>query len=758
MFGNSKELYPGNDLAGFMRPHEVNDFSLRSAVIAAVLSFIIALGLRLTELPMWDNPYYKLGDEHLLATHDAYHWIAGAAGFEFGAGHPMSELAGFGGWVSGLPFAEAAFWMVPLLASLTAVAVTAWGAQLGYPFAGMAAGIMTSLAPGFLGRTTLGCYDTDLITLLFAIMLGFVPAAWLKNELIPPLPWLYGRIRAYFNKYSPAPHDSHVEPGQQNRIFWSCLLYAAGMFGFWTQEWHSLFPYMTRCLALFTPILILFFARAGRRALLLREALLFALPMLNFPYGFLLGLALLSGVVAVELRRRETCFKESAVVNWLQSVFYPENSKKQSLHVLFLLLLWVAVLFLSVVGDIWETLQASIMSYLKLNVEAPRWEADKKLPFPAVAQSIIEVHDIKLKELFIYLHPWSWLAALGLSCFIVLLFFFPGLAYLAPLGAIAVSSLKLGGRMGMFGAPIASLGLFITLAALSALCKQSAGFKENRGLNLSCAMLLGLLLCLPIVNKIPGMSQGPSISKEHAEALSYLRGATPEDSMLWLWWDWGYAAHHFAQRHTIADGARHGGPSLFLPAMVYTTDNPYLARQVIKHTAKNGNSPGAVFEDLDAKGVTQLLKDLATGPPVQAEGKQYLIVNFDIIPISLWISYFGSWDFIKQRGKDYLVNNLDKDLQYNFNSGIIVQQELRPLYASSIDIFSPHGLQRRSYFKINERHFIFNNRTHEKVVVDEDLYKTLMIQLLLCEPGDTRFTPYFDLVFDNVMARVYEVK
>lgn len=28
----------------------------------------------------------------LLATHDAYHWVAGAEGFEFGAGHPMSEL------------------------------------------------------------------------------------------------------------------------------------------------------------------------------------------------------------------------------------------------------------------------------------------------------------------------------------------------------------------------------------------------------------------------------------------------------------------------------------------------------------------------------------------------------------------------------------------------------------------------------------------------------------------------------------------
>ena len=661
MFCNSKELNYGKDLSGFMRLPGRKDFSLSAAFIAAVLSFVVTLGLRLTELPMWDNPYYKLGAEHLLATHDAYHWIAGAAGFEFGAGHPMSELVRFGTWISGLPFAESAFWMVPILASLTAVAVTIWGANLGYPFAGMAAGIMTALAPGFLGRTTLGCYDTDLITLLFAVMLGFVPAAWLQKELTPPLPWLYEKIRHYLQKDTLHLQDATAEPFQQNRIFWICALYLAGIFGFWTQEWHSLFPYITRCLALFTPLLVLFLAKGGRRGLLLREALLFALPMLSYPYGFALGLILLSAILVVELRRNKNHFQNSKTVIWLQNLFYPANSKQRLLYVFFLLLLWVAVLFLAIVGDIWQTLQASIMSYLKLNVEAPRGAAAEELPFPAVAQSIIEVHDIKLKELFIYLHPWGWLAALGLSCFMVLLLFYPGLAYLVPLLAIAISSLKLGGRMGMFGAPIASLGLFIAPAALFTLCKQGVGFKENRALNLTCAMLLGLLLCLPIVNKIPSMSQGPSISKEHAEALSYLRDNSQKDSMIWLWWDWGYAAHHFAQRYTIADGARHGGPSLFLPALVYTTDNPYLARQVIKYTAKKGNSPGAFFEGLDAKGVHQLLKDLETGPPIQAEGKQYLVVNFDLIPISLWISYFGSWDFVKQKGRDYLVNNLDRD-------------------------------------------------------------------------------------------------
>ena len=32
-----------------------------------------------------------------------------------------------------------------------------------------------------------------------------------------------------------------------------------------------------------------------------------------------------------------------------------------------------------------------------------------------------------------------------------------------------------------------------------------------------------------------------------------------------------------------------------------------------------------------------------------------------------------------------------------------------------------------------------------------------MVQLLLASPQDTRFSPYFKLVYDNVFARIYEV-
>ena len=46
-----------------------------------LLTVGLAFGLRMLEWPSWQNPEYRLGGEMLLATHDAYHWVAGAEGF-----------------------------------------------------------------------------------------------------------------------------------------------------------------------------------------------------------------------------------------------------------------------------------------------------------------------------------------------------------------------------------------------------------------------------------------------------------------------------------------------------------------------------------------------------------------------------------------------------------------------------------------------------------------------------------------------------
>lgn len=54
--------------------------------------------------------------------------------------------------------------------------------------------------------------------------------------------------------------------------------------------------------------------------------------------------------------------------------------------------------------------------------------------------------------------------------------------------------------------------------------------------------------------------------------------------------------------------------------------------------------------------------------------------------------------------------------------------------------------------------FFFNRVTGEKLAMDQRLYSSLMVQLLLSDPQDPRFSPYFKLLYDNVFARVYEVR
>ena len=99
------------------------------------------------------------------------------------------------------------------------------------------------------------------------------------------------------------------------------------------------------------------------------------------------------------------------------------------------------------------------------------------------------------------------------------------------------------------------------------------------------------------------------------------------------------------------------------------------------------------------------------------------------------------------------------------------------IYPASIAVFDETGVIRRNYvqewfdahpdasaraqqaFLAGRRnvHFLFNRVTDEKLAMDEGIFSSLMVRLLLCDPQDPRISPYFKLVYDNVFARIYEV-
>lgn len=727
-----------------------------------LLTLGLAFGLRMMEWPCWQNPEYRLGSEWLLATHDAYHWVAAAEGFGLGVGHPMAEMLRLMAQTLHTYPAAVAFWFPAVLASLVAVIVFAWVWALGSMEAGVAAGLITSLAPGFLARTLLGYYDTDLVTLFFPLLMTLAPACWAMRYML--LPRMILRRLALGSGLKAAQRlwgergadEAHLERlGNPLRWQWVLLLGASGVISWWTQEWHSVFPYLIRYNVALLALMALIMAPRGRRGILLLGGLAYALPTLGGPAGFGFSLILLlAGNKAGRGLRHLLC------------------------RPLVLVLLWLGAAALLVQGEILTTLINHANAYLKHSGDVRSTGEGMSLVYPSVAQSIIEVQDLSFAALFPYFHPWMEAAVVGLAGFVLVLFRRPGALFLLPLAALGLLSTKLGGRMVMFGAPVVAVGLTLPLYWLLQRLLRADLRGAVAGVATSCILLA--LLVAPFADMIQAISQGPIINRRHAEALTRARTMTPEDAKLWLWWDWGYAAHHFARRSTIADGAQHAGPSLYLPAAVFATDNARFARQLIRYTAKMGNEPGNVFEGLDGRAAQALMDKLRSPetPLVEAKGRLFVVVSFEMLRLGFWISNFGNWNFVTRQGEGGALSIVPQALAYRLDTGEVrLEGSTSTIYPSSISVFEETGVTRRNYvqewfdahpkatpeeqkeFLSGRRNvnFLFNRVTDEKLAVDQGLYNSLMVQLLVGDPQDPRFSPYFKLVYDNVFARIYEV-
>ena len=795
-------------------------------ILMGLATYGAAFWLRWQEWPSWQEVEYRLGSEMLLATHDAYHWVAGAEGFEFGAGHPMSELLRILALIMGTDPAQVAFWLPPVMASIVALLVFFWAWGMGSMEAGFCAGILASLAPGFLARTLFGYADTDLVTLFLPLLIGLAPACWvmryLRHPLALPFLWAARKREAAVPLALDAPgHYPHQLLNPQ----WVLWLGISGLLAWWSQEWHSLFPYLVRYNVGLLCLMAALLARKGEHRTALLAALCYALPTLGGIYGtlfplilFIAGLARLRGLISFLHRP------------------------------LVLALLWIGALFLLADAQILETMLHHVQGYLKRSGDPVASNLVDPLVFPSVAQSIIEIQDLSLQEMLVYFHPWEPVAVFGVLGFIVVLCARSGALFLLPLAALAFLSTRMGGRMVMFGAPIIALGLtlpidwlactlgdiragrtrriFLLLCALGVLLLLLSpeysqkflnfwdglgrlqplipacllvmlliGIGRQRGwrftrfpdsigphlLYRSAAVILMLLVVIPpLSDLIPAMTHGPILNRRHADALKTLRSATPEDAMIWHWWDWGYATHHFARRDTIADGAEHGGPSLYLPAAVYTTDDPRFARQIIKYTASKENVPGNVFKGLTSNQAADLITWLNRPdmPLVEAKGKQYLVVSFDMLNLGFWISTFGNWNFLTREGRGYAISIVPQGLSYRLDTGdVVMKGSETSVPAASIDVFADGQLDHRDYVTppeflpddkaikawkedVERRrnvHFLFNKVTGEKLVIDDRMYRTLMVQLLIGNPTNPGYTPYFRLIYDNVFCRIYEV-
>src|SRR6056297_3450788 len=139
-----------------------------------IITYSLTMGLRLYEAPAWDNPALSIQGEKLLATHDAYYWLAGAKGI---SKKPDAALAQISGWVqslSGMQYGNLAFWLPAFISPSAVIPLILLGRHWRLEEGALTAGVLAAGCLGFFLRTRVGFYDTDILTLFFPLLFNLL--------------------------------------------------------------------------------------------------------------------------------------------------------------------------------------------------------------------------------------------------------------------------------------------------------------------------------------------------------------------------------------------------------------------------------------------------------------------------------------------------------------------------------------------------------------------------------------------------------
>lgn len=664
---------------------------------------------RYVEIEKWRGLH--LPGAAMLSTHDAYHWLSGAKGLGEAAGSPPALLIQWGAPLFGGSFEDVAFWAPAAAAMLAPMAALLWGMLIGRPQCGLIAGIFTAFAPAYFFRTRLGYYDTDMGALFLPLAISLPLGAWLLRKLNP---------------------------------LW---LIPAGLLTFYSAFWHGHIALFSQSVFWIAFLLLLVRRRSEGGARFSELGAFGAAAFFGIPGA-------IAGLVIFLCRRK--CFVNSlwtpallALTVGVCAALTPETSDRA---------VWL-----------WETYskpQAQFSSQAAPPAQNPSHGAPPV--YPAVGQSVIESQDIPISRFLLRLHPWKTLSALALLGVCLLFIQAPATVLLAPLLLLSLSALFLGLRMSMFGAPVAGLGLGILVDNVVSYCWKALGRRRGESaLRWAGAVAITLVLAIPGIRIFNLLPPSPVLTQEQTKALLWAKEHTPKTSMLWTWWDWGYAARCLSERTVFADGGRNDGEYIFTLGAVLSTSSPVQANQVVAYSAQHDFAPWKIWNPLSAAQVSALLKNLTggrriTSPPTA----QYLLIQAQDINLLPWIMYYGLWDIEAGESEKPRVMRLGRSFSINYDEGFVLPRpgaSLIPL--KTVDILK-HGAEKPAHFAFahpvkqnaNRMHLLAFRDSGNFYLLDQQAYSSTLVQLFLHGGEAAGANTLFELVYDDFPhARIFKV-
>lgn len=742
------------------KPDAARDW--KRLVVLALIVFGVTFSIRILNYGQWDYDSLRIDGDPIMGTHDAYHWLAGAKGFKRhtggGYGTPMAETASLLSKVTGLSLSKVGFWAPVFFGSLVAVVTLLWAWLLGGLEAGVAAGILAGLVPAFFFRTRFGYYDTDIITLLFPLTTAWLMALGLKSFLRPTLAHVFKFTPSFAKPRSSGGAKKKKKDRLENETAASIFsetdeqdfqplhflpFFLAGVGAYYFKFWHSYMIIFSTILFAISLLLILLWAKPGKRAELMWGVVLFVSALFWGTKGMVLGTGII--IASYFPRARTILYKYW----WIPAILAVLVTAQWFSHTP-----WFSALAEAYSEYVKPTVQTTSVAAPKAGVKDP-------IQYPAIVQSIIEGQNVPLTLVLQKLHPWYPFAILGFIGFVLVSFFRPWALLLAPLTFISLTAVIVGSRTIMFGGPGVFLGLALPLGWLIA-----AFWKKRfpvRNVQFAFFALFAGILVIPLAMQYYRMAPTPVITNDHAKALKALSYKTSEkDAMVWTWWDWGYATQFYAQRRTFADGGLHSGEYVFPLGLILTSNSPLQASQIMKYLAFSDYDPGNAWADKSATDVQKFLISMGyTDYDIKVDDTQYILVTAENLRLASWISYFGTWDLVQKKGVHAKIHGIyGKEIELDTTNGVVltVGDEKWDFEVRTLVVM---GSEKKVFdFPQNTgpRVVVFP-QDHRAFFMEEILYKSMMCRLLVDDPDDPEIDKYFRLVYEGYPnVRVYEVR
>lgn len=710
-------------------------------LLAALLGYALAFGVRAAEAPRWSEPELRIGAERVMATPDAYHWLAGARGLGRAIDQAPARFAALAADFFGVGLDNVGFWAPALLSSLAAPAallwawtlLRAWPASVRFA-AGLAAGTLTALVPAYYSRTRLGYYDTDMLLLPIPLLVSWA----LAQALLPP--------SAPDNSSDPAPAP----------LLPFALALGAGLLAHFSASWHAQLAAYNLALGLLALLLAPFLAPSGRRLWALLTALAYCACVL---LGWIGLLAILLAAFGTRIGRA------------LALLARPVGRGGALLAVLLGLgfFAFAAIPNTERIAREFDRLQRRALTTRSIPWVDPSLAGRPgAMRYPEMTESIEEAQPIAGAELLTLLHPWAGVALSGLAGFLLLLWRRPEALLLAPLLALGLAAYWLGQRTLMFAAPVMALGL--CLPAVEFLDK---GLRElcpapKRRATLVAGLLLAgaAVLFAPLLRSARLAPLTPALSRAQGQALLALRAIAPPGSRVWTWWDFGYAALYYSGLTPISDGGRQGPEYVYMVGKVLSAESPLQAQQLIRYVPFHKYTPWEPWNRGSAQEHAELhdaFKESERMPP--AEDKQYLVLAAEALPLAPRIFEYGSWDPRSGESRPPYCVSLLGTPEILGDSGVLsnARQVVPRADRASVEL---DGLYRASRgrqesYAFPERSGLYLLELPEaqvRLLMDARAWRSLLAQSLQPE-APARLAPWFKLVYEDApYARVYETR